>query len=70
VELDQQGRVIISPILRKEAGLSKNVVIAGMLQRIEIWDKEKYESYHAQSSQSLELLGQKLSQMGIQSITL
>jgi len=70
VELDQQGRIIISPILRKEAGLLKNVVIAGMLQRIEIWDKEKYESYHAQSSQSLELLGQKLSQMGIQSITL
>jgi MraZ protein len=70
VELDQQGRIIISPILRKEAGLSKSVVIAGMLQRIEIWDKEKYESYHTQSSQSLELLGQKLSEKGIQSITL
>jgi MraZ protein len=70
VEFDQQGRIGISPILRKEAGLSKNVVIAGMLHRIEIWDKEKYETYHAQSSQSLELLGQKLSDKGIQSLTL
>jgi MraZ protein len=70
VELDQQGRIIISPVLRKAAGLSKNIVIAGMLQRIEIWDKEKYESYHAQSAQTLELLGQKLADKGIQSINL
>lgn len=70
VELDSQGRIIISPVLRKEAGLSKNIVIAGMLQRVEIWDKEKYESYHAQSAQTLELLGQKLADKGIQSINL
>lgn len=70
VEVDQQGRVTISPILRKEAGLTKNVVIAGMLHRVEIWAKEKYEGYHAQTSQSLELLGQKLSDKGIQSLTL
>ena len=67
VELDSQGRIIISPVLRKEAGLSKNIVIAGMLQRVEIWDKEKYENYHAQSAQTLELLGQKLADKGIQS---
>ena len=69
-EMDQQGRIILSPVLRKEAGLSKNVVIVGMLHRIEIWDKQKYESYHARGTQSLELLGQKLSDKGIQSITL
>ena len=70
VEIDQQGRIVISPVLRQEAGLSKAVVIAGMLHRIEIWDKERYGSYHAQTSQSLELLGQKLSDKGIQSLTL
>jgi MraZ protein len=65
VEMDQQGRVVISPVLRKEAGLGKNVVIAGLLNHIEIWDKQKYESYHAQQPQSLELLGQKLSDKGL-----
>ncbi len=70
VEIDQQGRIMISPVLRKEAGISKSVVIVGMLHRIEIWDKAKYENYHAQTSQSLELLGQKLSDKGIQSIPL
>ncbi len=70
VDIDQQGRIVISPVLRKEAGLGKGVVIVGMLHRIEIWDKEKYENYHAQTTQSLELLGQKLSDKGFQSLTL
>ena len=70
VEMDQQGRIMISPVLRKEGGLGNNVVIVGMLHRIEIWDKDKYEGYHAQTTQSLELLGQKLSDKGIQSLPL
>lgn len=70
VEIDQQGRIMISPVLRKEAGLTKGIVIAGMLQRIEIWDKQRYEGYHTQTPQSLELLGQKLSEKGIQSLNL
>ena len=70
VDMDQQGRIVISPVLRKEAGIGKNIVVVGMLHRIEIWDKEKYENYHAQTTQSLELLGQKLSDKGIQSLTL
>ncbi len=70
VEIDQQGRIMISPVLRKEAGISKGVAIVGMLNRIEIWDKQKYENYHAQTTQSLEMLGQKLSDKGIQSLPL
>ncbi len=70
VEIDQQGRIMISPVLRKEAGISKTVAIVGMLNRIEIWDKQKYENYHAQTTQSLEMLGQKLSDKGIQSLPL
>jgi DNA-binding transcriptional regulator/RsmH inhibitor MraZ len=52
------------------AAISKNVVIVGVLQHIEIWDKQHYESYLEPGSQSLELLAQKLSDKGIQSITL
>ncbi len=73
IQIDTQGRIMISPVLRKEAGISKSVVIMGMLQHIEIWDKEQYENYHAQTSQSaqsLENLAQKLSDKGIQSISL
>jgi len=70
VEMDAQGRIVLSPVLRQAAGLSKAVVLAGMLGRIEVWDKQKYENYHAQTAQSLEMLGQKLSDKGIQSLNL
>jgi MraZ protein len=71
VEIDQQGRIMISPVLRKEADIKKNVVIVGMLNRIEVWDKQNYENYHADKAKvPLEHLGQKLSDQGMQSINL
>jgi MraZ protein len=71
VDIDQQGRIMINRILRKEAGIEKNVVIAGMLNHIEIWAKENYEKYHAEKEKiTLEQLGQKLSDKGIKSINL
>lgn len=40
--MDRQGRVLIPEMLREFAGLSREVVVAGDLERVEIWDKEKY----------------------------
>ena len=42
VELDKQGRILIPPVLREFAGLTKNIVVAGVLERVEVWDKEKW----------------------------
>lgn len=42
-ELDKQGRILINQKLRQHAGLEKEVVLAGVLERVEIWDKERYE---------------------------
>ena len=63
-DLDKQGRIVISPVLRRAAGLNRNVVLVGLLNRVEIWDKEKYESYRNQAAGSLESLAQKLSDKG------
>lgn len=41
---DKIGRVNIPPILKKAAGIESEVIVAGVLNKIEIWPKEKYEA--------------------------
>ncbi len=42
-EFDNQGRVLIPPILREEARLDQEVVLAGVLTNFEIWDKGTWD---------------------------
>ena len=42
-EVDKQGRVLIPSVLREFAGLNKEVVLVGVLNRIEIWSKERWQ---------------------------
>ena len=41
-EVDKQGRILIPSVLREFAGLQKEVVLVGVLNRIEIWSKERW----------------------------
>jgi MraZ protein len=40
---DKQGRILIPPSLRSYAGLGRGVVILGMPNRFEIWDRERWD---------------------------
>jgi transcriptional regulator MraZ len=40
-EIDAKGRVLISPKLRENAGLEKEVEVIGMHNYLEIWDKNR-----------------------------
>lgn len=44
-ECDKQGRINLSTPLMNYAGLSKDCVIIGVSNRIEIWEKEKWTQY-------------------------
>jgi MraZ protein len=44
VELDNAGRIQIPKDLVNYAGISKNLVISSSINRMEIWDKETYET--------------------------
>jgi MraZ protein len=45
--IDNQGRILISSGMRKDAGLDTKVIITGVLNRIEIWSPERYEEKKA-----------------------
>lgn len=44
-EADKQGRFVVPPILRKEAGLIKDVVIIGSGAYVKVWSAEALEEY-------------------------
>lgn len=44
VEPDKQGRILIDGVLRESAGISSEVTLIGMMNRVEIWDKERWQA--------------------------
>jgi MraZ protein len=44
-ELDSAGRMLIPPNLKAHAGLDKDIVLVSVINKIEIWDKAKYQQF-------------------------
>lgn len=65
VELDSAGRVILSPSLRAYAELDKDVAVIGGGERIEIWDKDKWEAYNSATAATLEANAASLAEKGV-----
>ncbi|MFM9880075.1 MAG: division/cell wall cluster transcriptional repressor MraZ [Burkholderiaceae bacterium] len=51
VDMDATGRVLISPELRAGAGISRETVLLGMGNYLELWDKATYEANEAKAMQ-------------------
>jgi MraZ protein len=43
VEMDASGRVLVAPMLREFAGLSKKLVLLGQGNKVEIWGDEHWQ---------------------------
>lgn len=65
VSLDKQGRVILPDYLRKYAGVGKNVVVAGLYNRLEIWDEAKWEEYKNGTESSSGDIAEQLGELGV-----
>ena len=68
LELDTAGRLLIPPNLRDHAGIGKDIVLVGSLQKIEIWDSKKYkEFFESMTPQSFSELAKEVIPDGLQS---
>tara|TARA_Y100000310_G_C20508428_1_gene727586 strand:+ start:123 stop:554 length:432 start_codon:yes stop_codon:yes gene_type:complete len=65
VSFDRLGRILIPDYLIRYAVLKKNVVIAGLNNRLEIWEERRWEDYKKQAEQHVEDFASKLSDLGI-----
>lgn len=63
VELDRQGRVILPDYLRDFAGIRKKVVVAGLYDRLEIWDEARWEKYKKETEKDSGKIAEELEQV-------
>lgn len=65
VGLDAQGRILIPDYLRAYAGLGKQAVVAGLYNRIEVWNADAWERYKQKTEGASDEIAEKLGELGI-----
>jgi len=66
VVLDKQGRILIPPHLRKYAGLKKELVLAGVGRKFEIWDLERFEAQRLEVERDFDPILDSLAESGFE----
>lgn len=65
VEIDKQGRILVPDYLREYAQLKKEVVVAGLYNRMEIWEKDIWKQYKEKTESQSEEIAEKLGELGV-----
>jgi MraZ protein len=65
VSLDRQGRIIIPEYLRRYATMSKQVVLAGLYNRIELWDEGTWNRYKSATEKKSGAIAEQLGALGV-----
>ncbi|MDD5634169.1 MAG: division/cell wall cluster transcriptional repressor MraZ [Candidatus Omnitrophica bacterium] len=60
VEPDKQWRILVPDYLKEYAKLAKSIMIIGVSNRIEIWDKHKWEEFYNTSKENFEEISENL----------
>ena len=56
-DLDRQGRILIPQYLRQYAGMEREVVLISVVDRIEIWSRERWEQAYAAALENIDQAG-------------
>lgn len=65
LEFDKQGRAVLPSYLRDYAGLKNEIVAAGVLNRVELWDKEAWSRYSEETETNASENAEKLAEWEI-----
>jgi len=65
VSLDKLGRILVPDYLKKYAGLKKNVVIAGVYNRLEVWDESKWKLFKQSTEKEVDNMAERLGEIGV-----
>ena len=65
VKVDKQGRIILPDYLKNFAEINKRVVIAGLYNRLEVWDEKLWYKYQKNSEKDSTGIAEGLSSLGI-----
>ncbi len=64
-DVDAMGRVLIPDFLKEFAGLDTKVVVAGIHERLEIWDEDRWKADKDKVQKEADQLAEKLGEIGV-----
>ncbi|HEY4507917.1 MAG TPA: division/cell wall cluster transcriptional repressor MraZ [Candidatus Paceibacterota bacterium] len=64
LDVDAAGRILVPEHLREFAAVRDAVVVAGVANRLEIWDEKRWKSYASRVSRGADEMAEKLGQIG------
>lgn len=65
VNLDKLGRILIPDYLKAYASLKKKAVVAGLYNRIEVWDQKRWDTYKDKTEKESGDMAERLKDLGI-----
>ncbi|MDZ4230119.1 MAG: division/cell wall cluster transcriptional repressor MraZ [Candidatus Veblenbacteria bacterium] len=65
VEIDSQGRILLPDYLRQYASLKREVIVAGLYNRLELWDMSRWQSYKRATEKGSGDIAEALSELGV-----
>jgi len=64
-EMDRQGRILVPIALREDANINSNVVMAGQIERIELWDRSEWDVLFDPAKVDRKAIEDKLTSYGL-----
>ncbi|MEA3295906.1 MAG: division/cell wall cluster transcriptional repressor MraZ [Patescibacteria group bacterium] len=65
VDLDNAGRILIPDYLKKYSFLKKKIIVAGVFNRVEIWDENKWQEYKNKTETEMGNIAERLGELGV-----